>query len=203
MVGQMCKQWAETASGNLKDYSGFRREFLKVWWSSRQSLVKCRLYQGRYNRNSGLSISAYFLQQATTASYLEPKLSDIEIVEAMRFHYPIQIQRAMLSNQVTSIGEALDLLKRIEVMEANEGFKQPYYQAPQTNLNARRQNQTSPQVQRAQPQNLVRQIQVRSPRRNNNRNWRWNQNHEERQPRLNPNAPTFQSDPQQESHSEN
>jgi hypothetical protein len=31
MVGQMCKQWAETASGNLKDYSGFRREFLKVF----------------------------------------------------------------------------------------------------------------------------------------------------------------------------
>jgi hypothetical protein len=204
MVGQMSKQWAETATWNLKDYPEFRREFLKVWWSSsRQSLVKCRLYQGKYNRSSGMSLSAYFLQQATTASYLEPKLSDREIVEAVRFHYPIQVQRAMLSNQLTSIGEALDLLKRVEVMEANEGFQRPQYQAPQANLNARRQNQTSPQDQRAQPQN-VRQVQVRSPRHNNNRNWRrWNHNQEERQPRLNPHAPNFQSNPQQETHSEN
>jgi hypothetical protein len=64
----------------------------------------------------------------------------------------------MLSNQLTSIGEALDLLKRIEVMEANEGFKQPYYQAPQNNPNARRQNQTSPQDQRAGRRFDVREI---------------------------------------------
>jgi hypothetical protein len=61
MIGQMSKQWAETASWNLKDYLEFRREFLKAWRSSsRQSLVKCRLYQGKYHRNSGLSLSAYF-----------------------------------------------------------------------------------------------------------------------------------------------
>jgi hypothetical protein len=207
MTGQMCKQWAETASGTIKDYLGFRREFLKVWWSSsRQSLVKCRLYQGKYNRNSGLSISAYFLQQATIASYLEPKLSDIEIIEAVRFHYPIHVQRAMLSNQMISIGDALDLLKRIEVMEAGENFKQPHYQASQTNQNARRQNPGSQPDNRAQTQNLVRQIQVRSPRRNNhnNRNYRrWNNNQGERQHSLNPNAPTFQSSPQQETRSEN
>jgi hypothetical protein len=203
--GQMSKQWAETASWNLKDYPEFRREFLKAWWSSsRQSLVKCRLYQGKYHRNSLLSLSAYFLQQATTASYLEPKLSDTEIIEAVRFHYPIQIQRAMLSNQLTSIGETLDLLKRVEVMEASEGFQRTHHVAPQNNLNARGPNQTSPQVQRAQTQGLVRQVQVRSPRRNNNRNWRrWNRNQEERPPRLNPNAPTFPSNEQQETISEN
>jgi hypothetical protein len=151
-----------------------------------------------------MSISAYFLQQATTASYLEPKLSDIEIIEAVRFHYPINVQRAMLSNQLISIGDALDLLKRIEVMETSESFKQPHYQAPQTNQNAKRQNQGSPQDHRAQTQNVVRQVQARSPRRNNNRNFRrWNHNQDERQPRLNPNAPTFQSNPQQKTRSEN
>ncbi|PNF36604.1 hypothetical protein B7P43_G13842, partial [Cryptotermes secundus] len=160
MTGQMTKQWAETASWNLKDYQEFRREFLSVWWSSsRQSLVKCKLYQGKFNRSSGLSISAYFLQQATTASYLEPRLSDIEIIEAVRFHYPIQIQRAMLSNQLTSIGDALDLLKRVEVMEASEGYQRPHNPAPQNNPSANRQNQMGPSDRRAQPQGHVRQIQ--------------------------------------------
>jgi hypothetical protein len=206
MDGQMSKQWAETASWNLKEYQDFRRAFLRVWWSSsQQSLVKCRLYQGKYNRNSGLSLSAYFMQQATTASYLEPKLTDSEIVEAIRFHYPIHIQRAMLSNQLHSISEALDLLKRVEVMEASEGFQRPHQPAPQHNQNTRRQNQTGPHDQRAQPQGQVRQVQFRSPRRNNNnRNWRrWNNNQEQRQPSINPNAPTFQSSPQQASNSEN
>jgi hypothetical protein len=152
-----------------------------------------------------VSLSAYFLQQATTASYLEPKLSDIEIIDAVMFHYPIQIQRAMLSNQLTSIGEILDLLKCVEVMEASEGFQRPHHVASQNNLNARGPNQTSPQVQRAQPQGLVRQVQVRSPRRNNNnRNWRrGNRNQEERPPRLNPNRPTLPSNEQQETISEN
>ena len=205
MTGQMAKQWAETASWNLKDYQEFRREFLSVWWSSsRQSLVKCRLYQGKFNRSSGISISAYFLQQATTASYLEPRLSDIEIIEAIRFHYPIQIQRAMLSNQLTSIGDALDLLKRVEVMEASEGYQRPHNPAPQNNPIANRQNQMGPNDRRAQPQGHVRQIQVRSPRRNNNRNWRrWNRNQEERPSHLNPNAPSFPSNQQPETASVN
>jgi hypothetical protein len=43
------------------------------------------------------------------ASYLDPKPSDIEIIEAIRYHFPISLQRAMVSMRLTSIGEALDL----------------------------------------------------------------------------------------------
>jgi hypothetical protein len=51
------------------------------------------------------------------ASYLDPKPSDIEIIEAIRYHYPLNVQRAMLNIQIKTVGEALDLLKRIELME--------------------------------------------------------------------------------------
>jgi hypothetical protein len=74
-------------------------------------------YQGKYDRGSGLSLSAYFLRQATTASYLAPKLSPVEIIQLLRTHYPIHIQRVLLSNQLSTIEQALDLLKQIEVME--------------------------------------------------------------------------------------
>ena len=121
IVGPMSSQWLETVSWNLQDYTQFKQVFLKTWWSTaRQSLVKCRLYQGIYDRNSGLSLSGYFLKQATIASYLDPKPTEIEITEALRYHYPIGIQRAMLSTQIRSIEETLDLLKRVEAMEANE-----------------------------------------------------------------------------------
>jgi hypothetical protein len=56
------------------------------------------------------------------ASYLDPKLSDIEIIEAIRYHYPLNTQRAMLNIQMKNICEALDLLNRIEVMESCEHY---------------------------------------------------------------------------------
>jgi hypothetical protein len=207
MTGQMAKQWAETTSWSIKDYPEFCREFLKVWWSSsRQNLVKCKLYQGKYNRSSGLSLSAYFLQQATTASYLEPRLSDIEVIEAIRFHYPVSIQKILISNQLNSVTQTLDLLKRIEVLESGEGYQRPNNQVQQNNPSANRQDQTRHNDRRAQPQGQVRQIQVGNFHRNNNynRNWRrGNRNQQDRPQHLNPNAPSFPSNQQQGAPSEN
>jgi hypothetical protein len=89
MAGHMSRQWVETISNNLTDYKAFRKALLNTWWSaSRQSLVKCSLYQGRYNRQSTLSLSGHFLKYATMASYLEPRPTDEEVIEAIRYHFP-------------------------------------------------------------------------------------------------------------------
>jgi hypothetical protein len=85
-----------------------------------------------------------------TASYLEPKLNPNEIVEILRNHYPIHIQRVMLSSQLHSIEDALDLLKRVKVMEQNESSQRTHQQAPYHNPNPPRQNQASPRDARFQ-----------------------------------------------------
>jgi hypothetical protein len=151
----MSKQWVETVSRNLTDYEAFKRAFLNTWWSAtRQSLVKCSLYQEKYNRNSNLSLSGYFLKYATIASYLEPRPTDVEIIEAIRYHFPIGAQRAMLTNQLRTIEETLDLLKRVEVIEASEGFQKPHSQPQTHNPNASRPSpQTGMNDTRVQTQN--------------------------------------------------
>jgi hypothetical protein len=59
LVGEMSKTWAETMVEQINDYPSFKRELLKTWWSpSQQSLVRCKLYQGKYTKNSKLSLSA-------------------------------------------------------------------------------------------------------------------------------------------------
>jgi hypothetical protein len=68
------------------------------------------------------------LKYTTMASYLEPRPTNVEIIEAIRYHFPIGVQRAMLTNQLRTIEETLDLLKRVEVMEASEGFQKPHSQ---------------------------------------------------------------------------
>jgi hypothetical protein len=51
------------------------------------------------------------------ASYLEPRPTDVEVIEAIRHHFPVMVQRAMIGTQLSTVGEALDLWKRVEMME--------------------------------------------------------------------------------------
>jgi hypothetical protein len=60
------------------------------------------------------------MKYATMASYLDARPTDVEVIEAMWYHFPLSVQRAMMSTQLNSIGETIDLLKRVEVMENHE-----------------------------------------------------------------------------------
>lgn len=149
------------------------------------------------------------------ASYLDPRPSHVEIIEALRYHYPVGVQRAMLSNQLQTVEATLELLRRVEVMEASEGFHrphQPHQQPQQQNQNVQRQNQqTGQNDRRVQTQNHVRQVQY-APHRNRYHGNRWhNRNQQDRarendssgSTRLNPNAPSYQESREQGQHSEN
>jgi hypothetical protein len=200
IIGQMSKQWVKTVSRNLPDYDAFKKSFLSTWWSaSRQSLDKCSLYHGKYNRDSQLSLSGHFLKYATMASYLEPRPTDVEVIEAIRYHFPWGMQRAMLSNQLHTIESTLDVLRRVEVMEASESYQKPHYQ-PQTSQHQSSRQPNSPRNDRMpnQNQNQVRQIQQFQPRNRNCNRRNRQRREEEREPRnvgsgpLNPNAPAYQ-----------
>jgi hypothetical protein len=143
VVGTLSKQLIEAIRHSLTDYSGFRTEFLSTWWSAaEQGLSKCRLYQSKYDRQSGLSLSAHLLKFATLASYLEPRTSNTEVIEASRYHYPVFVQRIMLSTLLRSIGEALNLLKRVGVMESYENFRpaSPFSRDSQQNAEKKNHN---------------------------------------------------------------
>jgi hypothetical protein len=56
-------------------------------------------------------------------SYLEPTPTDVEVIEAIRHHFPVMVQGAMIGTQLSTVGEALDLLKRVEMMEGNGSYR--------------------------------------------------------------------------------
>jgi hypothetical protein len=124
IVGAVGKQWVATVARNLRDYDQFKAAFAGAYWSkSKQSLVRCSLYQDKFSPRAGLSLSNYFLKYATMASYLEPRPTDVEVIEAIRHHFPVMVQRAMIGTQLSTVGEALDLLKRVEMMEGNGSYR--------------------------------------------------------------------------------
>ena len=213
IVGHIGKQWVEAVMHNVCDYEAFKKAFLNTWWStSRQSLVKCTLYQAKYDRRSGLSLSGHFLKHVTMASYLNPRPSDGELIEAIRAHYPIGVQRAMLTNQLQTIEQALDLLKRVELMEQSENHPRPPMQTQNSNPN-RPGNNPHRSEPRGQNQAQVRQVQFFSSRNRSNRNRRRNRRNYESErdgepPEgssgpLNPNATPYQGRQEQNNRSDN
>ncbi|PNF28364.1 hypothetical protein B7P43_G17306 [Cryptotermes secundus] len=203
--GSLSRQWIATTRHALTDYASFRCAFLKTWWTgAEQGLVRCRLYQSKYNKQSGLSLSAHFLKYATSATYLEPRPTDSHIIEALRFHFPISVQKVMLSAPVHTISEALNLLKRVEVMESYE----PQRSGENHNYNRQEPDKRNPPSRgnynsHQGPQN-VRNVHTSPQRRNNrynNYHRRDNSYHEGRNQHadsnnrnnMNPRAPPFES----------
>jgi hypothetical protein len=207
ITGTLGKQWVETIHKNINDYESFKEAFLKTWWSdSQQNLVKCNLYQGKYHRQDNLSLSGYFLKYATLASYLQPRISDSEFVEAIRFHFPVGIQKVMLSTQVRSINETLQLLKRLEALENQDYYGKPnaQYSTPQH----RRRTNYQPQNQgvgRTHDQHAARRIRYYEPnyhdnyrhdqqQSNHSRGYRQQRNRNTGDQGLNPDATPFQQE---------
>ena len=65
-------------------------------------------------------MSAHFLRYATMAANLTPKLSELEVIDAIGGHYPNYIQRALLSANIKTIQQALNFLNKLQIMEDGE-----------------------------------------------------------------------------------
>jgi len=82
------KQWMLTIYGQLKSYDDFQKAFTELLWGgTRQSEIRCRVYQDRYNHKSGESLSEHYIRYANMASMLSPAMSDQDLLGAMITHY--------------------------------------------------------------------------------------------------------------------
>jgi hypothetical protein len=116
--------WLSAIAPNLQDYEQFKVAFRRNFWpASKQSIVKCSSYQDRYQKGLSLSMSEHFLKYAVLASYLVPKMTDVELMDALKFHFPIYVQNSFAAAQLTGVQDALDLLKRLEGIEIREELR--------------------------------------------------------------------------------
>jgi hypothetical protein len=114
------KSWVSAIAHTLQTYDQFKVAFVRAFWSPvAQSNVRKSIYQDKYNKQDGLSLSAHFLQYAVVASYLQPKMMDSELINALMSHFSLNIQRSYATAQVNSIQDAIDFLQRLEVIEGN------------------------------------------------------------------------------------
>jgi hypothetical protein len=102
------KQWMLTAYRQLRSYDDFKRAFTELLWdSTRQSEIRCRVYQDRFDYRSGESFSEHYIRYANMASMLTPAMSDHDLIGAMITHYEPRIQAWLIRANVKSTQEAL------------------------------------------------------------------------------------------------
>jgi hypothetical protein len=92
------KQWMLTTYGQLKSYDEFKKAFTELLWDgTRESEIRCRVYQDRYNYRPGESLSEHYIRYAKMASMLSPAMSDQDLLGVMISHYEPRIQNCLIS----------------------------------------------------------------------------------------------------------
>jgi hypothetical protein len=167
-------QWISTVYKDLSSYEQFKKAITEFLWGPQaQARWRSVLYQSMYDGNRDGSMTAHFLRYSAIASNLTPKLTESEIVEIISGHYPAYVQRTMLSAGVRTIRDALNLLNRLESLEADrkEDSNLGSYARNRANQSDFTARTTQDRSYRARPgfQN-VRNMRYQSTR-NNDRNW--------------------------------
>lgn len=72
--------------------------------------MACSICQDRFKKSYGETLSTHFLKYAIMGSNLSPRLSDIDLINAISGHSEPYIQRTLLSANIKTVQEALDIL---------------------------------------------------------------------------------------------
>jgi hypothetical protein len=75
-------------------------------------------------------MSDHFLRFAALAKFLQPKMTDAELISAMRNHYSVVIQRNWVTAHAGDIQRAATFLKQMESIEENDPNRKTNNNAP-------------------------------------------------------------------------
>jgi hypothetical protein len=96
------QNWVSSEYRKIDSYQSFKSQFSKLFWNElEQSRVRCDIYQGKYDRNGGESMTEHYVRYASLAANLQPSLKEYDLVTALTSHFSMEIQRAMLTEKCT------------------------------------------------------------------------------------------------------
>jgi hypothetical protein len=81
----------------MKTFAGFRRAFLEKFWSlSCQARVRLQTYQDKYDPRSAANYCDHLMKYAVKAKFLEPSMSNLEFLNALKEHYALGVRKAWI-----------------------------------------------------------------------------------------------------------
>jgi hypothetical protein len=115
------KQWFMATYEDLSGYEHFKRAVTELFWNPQtRSRTRCVLYQDKFDRNKYETMSVHFLRYSVMSAHLTPRLSELELIDAIAGHFRAYVERAILSVKVRTIQEALSFLNKLESIESGD-----------------------------------------------------------------------------------
>ena len=134
------KNWFSTVYSELKGYEHFKELFTKFLWNSpTQSRIRCSIYQDKFTRQDGESMTSHYLRYANLAVYIQPAMSEEDLVGALTSHYPVIVQRSLISGNIKSTQDAINLLGKLDALEARDVYRNPRQNSETHDVSRRRQ----------------------------------------------------------------
>jgi hypothetical protein len=122
----IAKNWFSTVYSELEGYEHFKTLFTKFLWNSpTQSRIRCSNYQDKFARQDGESMTSHYLRYENLAANLQPAMREEDLVGALTSHYPIAVQRSLISGNIKTMQDAINLLGKLDVLEDREDYRNP------------------------------------------------------------------------------
>lgn len=108
----------------FNNFTEFKNNFLSEYWGfNKQQKIRMQLYSDTYNNNQRKqSMADYFITIYKKCKQLNPPLHEFEFMSLIRRHFPVHVQRVLLTATIGSFVEIYNLLKELDELESNRPF---------------------------------------------------------------------------------
>jgi len=122
----IAKNWFSTVYSELKRYEHYKMLFTKFLWKSpTQSRIRCCIYEDKFTRQDGKSITSHYLRYAYLAANPQPAMLEEDFLGALTCNYPIVVQRSLISGNIKTTQDAINLLGKLDALEARDDYRNP------------------------------------------------------------------------------
>ena len=84
-------------------------------------------------------MTSHYLRYANLAVYIQPAMSEEDLVGALTSHYPVIVQRSLISGNIKSTQDAINLLGKLDALEARDVYRNPRQNSETHDVSRRRQ----------------------------------------------------------------
>ena len=92
-----------------------------------------------FTRQDGETMTSHYLKYANLTANLQPAMSEEDLVGALTSHYPIVIQRSLISGNIKTTQDAIYLLGKLDALEARDDYRNPRRNSENHDANRRPQ----------------------------------------------------------------
>jgi hypothetical protein len=112
------KGWLNAEYHNLGSYDNFKLKITELIWNDlQQANVRYRVFQYKFDRKGNETLAGHYLRYVNLAASLQPPLSEYDLLGALTSHYPMDIQKCMISANLKSNQDALTFLGKMQTLD--------------------------------------------------------------------------------------